>query len=68
MLCYENQEKRVLEKREIDSVKYHREAKTGRTGIKHFCLVIKNPGLLFNEQFESQGQKLKEQGESREQN
>lgn len=68
MLCYENQEKRVLKKREINSVKYHREAKTGRTGKKHFCLVINNPGLLFNEQFESQGQKLKEQEESREQN
>ena len=64
MLCYENQEKRVLEKREINSVEYHRGAKTGKAGKKHFCLVIKKPGLLFNEQYESQGQKLKEQEES----
>lgn len=34
MSCYENQEKRVLEKREINSVKCHREAKTGRAGKK----------------------------------
>ena len=56
MLCYENQEKRVLEKREINSVEYHRGAKTGRAGKKHFCLVIKKPGLLFNEQYELYGQ------------
>lgn len=40
--------------------------KQGGLGKNNFCLVIKKPGLLFSEQFESQGQKLEEQEESRE--
>lgn len=32
--------------------------KQGGLGKNNFCLVIKKPGLLFNEQFESQGQTI----------
>lgn len=52
MLCYENQEKRVLEKRGINSVKCHREAKTGRAEKNPLCLVTRKPGLPFGDQFE----------------